>query len=242
MIPCEPSAQRAQFEPTRWSLVLRSCAEESTLRRQALESLCAAYWYPLYAYLRRSGRSVENAQDLTQDFFARLLNGRLLESANPEKGKFRTLLLSALRHLDADAYKAASTQKRGGRAPVVSMDSVTAEERWQIDASRWEAPERTFDRAWANSVLERVGQRLRDEHAGDKARVFSELSRRLTGGGDDGLAEIGERLGMTEGAVKMALSRLRRRYADALRAEIAETVGSRGDVQEELRYLLSTFS
>ncbi len=244
MKSADPGHAPAAFEPTRWSLVLRSREEDSVVRRRALGELCAAYWYPLYAFLRRSGRSVEDAQDLTQDFFARLLDGSLLASADQAKGKFRTLLLAALKHMDANAWKAARTQKRGGGAEVVPLDHALAENRWQEDASQGGLPEVAFDRAWANTVMDRASRQLHAEFvAGNKAELFAELFPRLNGGGGaaGGLAAVGERLGMTEAAVKMALSRMRQRYADALRAEIAQTVGSRGDVQDELRYLLTVF-
>lgn len=233
----------ALFEPTRWSLVLRARAGDEAERTAALEALCSAYWYPLYAFLRRSGRGVEDAQDLTQEFFSRLMDGSLLSSADPAKGKFRTLLLAALKNLDANAWKAAHTQKRGGGINVVPLDSVLAENRWQEDASLGGQPEAAFDRAWANTVMDRASRQLHTEFvAGNKAELFAELFPRLNGGGAvGGLAAVGERLSMTEAAVKMALSRMRQRFADALRAEIAQTVGSRGDVQDELRYLLTVF-
>lgn len=233
--------ENAKFEPTRWSLVLRARAVDDSVRREALGSLCRAYWYPLYAFLRRSGREIEDAQDLTQDFFARLLDGSLLTAADPAKGKFRTLLLTSLQHLDADAWRAMRRQKRGGEVQFVELDTVLAEERWLADASFAASPEMAFDRAWAMQVMERAGNRLRAEYRG-KPELFEELMPRLTGGGADHLAEIGQRLEMTEAAVKMALSRLRRSYGDILRAEIMETVGSHSDIQQELRYLLSTFS
>lgn len=230
------------FEPTRWSLVLRSREEDSVVRRKALGELCAAYWYPLYAFLRRSGRGVEDAQDLAQDFFARLMDGTLLAGANPKKGKFRTLLLAALKNMDANAWNAARAQKRGGGAEVVPLDAGLAEDRWLAEPAGI-AADAAFDRAWANTVMDRAGAQLQAEYVtGGKAALFSELFPRLNGGSAaDGLAAVAERLGMTEAAVKMALSRMRPRYADALRAEIAQTVGSRGDVQEELRYLLTVF-
>ena len=232
-----------QFEPTRWSLVFRARTEDTAHRHVALEELYRAYWYPLYAFLRRSGRGVEDSQDLAQDFFTRLLDGRLLRNADPAKGRFRTLLLASLKHLDADAYKAARAAKRGGRLEFVEMDIDQAEEKWHLEESLAASPELAFDRAWANTVMDRAGRELRGEYiSGGKAALFDELFPRLNGGGgDDGLAAVAKRLSMTEAAVKMALSRMRRRYADALRAEIAHTVGSRGDVQEELRYLLSAF-
>lgn len=125
----------ARFEATRWSLILRARAEDTLQRTVALEELCGVYWYPLYAFLRRSGRGVEDAQDLTQDFFARLVDGALLAGADPSKGKFRTLLLVALRNMDANAWQAARARKRGGGARVISMESPLAEERWLVDAS-----------------------------------------------------------------------------------------------------------
>lgn len=237
-----PSSAAALFEPTRWSLVLRSREENSAVRRRALGELCAAYWYPLYAFLRRSGRGAEDAQDLTQDFFARLLDGALLSTATPAKGRFRTLLLAALRNLDANAWNAAQAQKRGGGVEAVPIDVAMAEDRWQAEPEGVPA-EAAFDRAWANTVMDRASTLLQAEYAkAGKAALFSELFPRLNGGiVPDSLAAVAERLGMSEPAVKMALSRMRPRYADALRAEIAQTVGSHGDVQEELHYLLTVF-
>ena len=231
-----------RFEPTRWSMVLRAREGDESQRRVALGVLCLAYWYPLYAFLRRSGRPVEDAQDLAQEFFVRLMDGRLLETADPARGKFRTLLLAALKNLDANAWAAARAQKRGGRVEVVSLDMAMAEDRWQAEPAGV-AAEAAFDRAWANTVMDRAGAQLQAEYvAGGKAELFSELFPRLNGASAaDGLAAVAERVGMTEAAVKMALSRMRPRYADALRAEIAHTVGSHGGVQEELGYLLTVF-
>ena len=236
-----PGMPARQFEPTRWSLVLRARAGDDAQRRQALEDLCRAYWYPLYAFLRRTGRGVEDAQDLTQDFFARLLQGNLLASADPGKGKFRTLLLAALKHLDLDAWKSARTEKRGGRMEFIFLDHESAEQRWLADASFVGTPEAAFDRAWAMEVMDRAGRRLRADYEG-KSALLEALLPRLTGGGTEPLAEVGVRLGMSEAAVKMALSRLRRHFGDTLRAEILETVGSHADIQDELRYLLTAFS
>jgi RNA polymerase sigma factor (sigma-70 family) len=232
-----------RFEATRWSLILRARDEDTIQRKQALEELCQSYWYPLYAFLRRNGRGVEDAQDLTQDFFARLLNGALLSGANPSKGRFRTLLLSALRNMDVNAWKAASAQKRGGGAQLLSLDNELTEERWQADATLGGNPEVAFDRAWANTVMDRASSNLHAEFvSAGKGELFAELFPRLNGSGaEDGLAEAGARLGMTEAAVKMAFSRMRRKFADAMRAEIAHTVGSQDDIQDELRYLLGIF-
>ncbi len=231
-----------KFEATRWSVVLRSKEENSEVRRRALGDLCAAYWYPLYVFLRQSGRTPEDAQDLTQDFFLQLMNGSLLAGAAPEKGKFRTLLLAAVKNLDANAWTAARAQKRGGRAEIIPLNVAMAEDRWQLEAPGVTV-DVAFDRAWANTVIDRAGARLQAEFiAAGKVELFTELFPRLNGGhASDGLAAVAVRLGMTEAAVKMALSRMRPRYADALRAEISETVGTYDDVQEELRYLLAVF-
>ena len=232
----------AQFEATRWSLVLKAGAADETLRRAALEQLCRAYWYPLYAYLRRSGRGVEDAEDLAQEFFVRLLDGRLLGVADPARGKFRTLLLSSLQQVDADAWREANAQKRGGCAVVVPIDSEFAEERFLADKSEGGSPELAFDRAWAAAVMERAWARLRESYA-EKAALFAELAPRLSGAAATGtLAEAGARLGMSEDATKQALSRMRQRLGEALKAEVAETVGSPDAVQQEMRHLLALFS
>ncbi len=242
MIPeATQATPRGPFEPTRWSLVLRARAEDTAQRHTALGELYAGYWSPLYAFLRRSGRSPDDARDLAQEFFVRLLDGTLLAAADPAKGRFRTLLLAGLRHLDANALRATHTAKRGGGLEHLPLDLAPAEERWLAEASRNDSPEQAFDRAWANVVIDRASICLRDSYqAAGKGPLFDELFPRLLGGrAEGGLAAAGERLGLSEGSVKMALSRLRHRFGEALQAEIAHTVGSRADVQEELRYLLT---
>ena len=234
----------ARFEPTRWSLVLRARSLDDEARRAALEALCRAYWYPLYAFLRHSGRSVEDAQDLTQEFFARLLSGQLLDAADPARGKFRTLLLAALRRVDVDEWRTASAQKRGGNVAFVSIDSEHAEESFLEDRSSAGSPELAFDRAWAAALMARTWERLRLSYGTPElAALFAELAPRLSGAGGEGtLAEVGARLGMSEDAVKKAFSRMRQRFGEALRAEVAETVGSREAAEQELSHLLSLFS
>jgi DNA-directed RNA polymerase specialized sigma24 family protein len=238
-IPAHPE----NFEPTRWSLVLRAAAVDSTRRRAALEDLCRAYWYPLYAFLRRSGRGREDAEDIAQEFFARLLDGRLLAGADPAKGKFRTLLLAALRKTDADAWRTSSALKRGGGAVAVPIDGDFAEKRFLADESEGGLPELAFDRAWAAALMERAWARLREKYTTpEKAAQFAEFAPRLSGGGGTGtLADAGARLGMSEPAARQAIARLRQKFGEVLRAEVAETVGSREAVQEEMRHLLSLF-
>ncbi len=228
------------FEPTRWSLVLRAGAEETAQRSAALSELFRAYWSPVFAFLRRSGRSTEDARDLAQEFFVRLMDGSLVSSADPSKGRFRTLLLAGLRHLDANAYRAARAAKRGGGQELLPLDAV-AEDEWQAAAAGTDSPEVAFDRAWANVVMDRASARLRAEyHEAGKGTLFDALFPRvLVGRGETGLAVVAQQLGSSESALKMALSRLRHRFGDALRAEVGDTVDSRTDVQEELRYLLS---
>ena len=234
--------ENAPFEVTRWSLVLRARGSDDEERRAALEQLCRAYWYPLYAFLRRSGRGREDAEDLAQEFFVRLLDGRLLGAADPARGKFRTLLLSSLQQVDADAWRAAHAQKRGGGMVIVAIDSELAEERFLADKSEGGSPELAFDRAWAAAVMERAWARLRESYA-EKAALFAELAPRLSGAAVPGtLAEAGARLGMSEDATKQAMSRMRQRLGEALKAEVAETVGSPDAVQQEMRHLLALFS
>ena len=144
-----------QFEQTRWSLILRARSEDDAARRQALEDLCRAYWYPLYAYLRRSGNSTEDAQDLAQDFFARLMDGTLLSAAEPAKGRFRTLLLATLKNLATNTWRATQRQKRGGGVEIISLDIAMAEDRWQAEPAGG-PPEAAFDRAWAHTVIDRA--------------------------------------------------------------------------------------
>ncbi len=237
----EPS-HHSPFEITRWSLILRATEENSVVRLRALGELCSAYWYPLYAFLRRSGRGVEDAQDLVQDFFGRLMKGSLLAGANPHKGKFRSLLLAALKNVEANAGRTASAQKRGGGVQLIPLDTALAEEAWQADVHQG-SPEKEFDRAWAKTVILQASTALHEDYrASGKMELFAALFPRLNGvRSAETLAEVGVRLGITEGAAKMAISRMKAKYTDALRAEISQTVGSQGDAEEEFRHLLAAF-
>lgn len=230
------------FEITRWSIIIRAKEENSVVRQRALGELCSTYWYPLYAFLRRSGRSVEDAQDLVQDFFGRLGDGSLLAGASPSKGKFRSLLLAALKNVESNAQRTARAQKRGGGAEMVSLDVAMAEQAWQADPKQ-DGPDKTFDRAWARTVIAEAAAALRGEYAtSGKEALFEALFPKLNGvRTSETLAELGNRIGMSEAAVKMAFSRMKARYADALRAEVSLTVGSQGDAEEEIRYLTTIF-
>lgn len=226
-----------QFVTTRWSVVL-AAGRDSTQAHDALEHLCRVYWYPLYAYVRRQGHSPEDAQDLTQSFFAKLIAKHYLGDVDRSKGKFRSFLLASLKHFLANEWDKARAQKRGGGQTVVSLD---AETRYGLEPSDEASADKIYERRWALTLLDEVLKRLRDEYAADrKGKLFEELKETLTAGKSEvGYAEIGMRLGMSEGAVKVAVHRLRQRYRDLLRAEVAETVASPEEVDEEIRALFA---
>lgn len=223
--------------------MLRSRDEASSgVRLRAMEELCRAYWYPLYAFLRSSGNAVHDAQDLVQGFFQSLADGRLLSAAAPEKGRFRTLLLLGLKRFAANEATRERAWKRGGRVETIPLDEALAEERWQEHADLMAEPEAAFDRAWAVAVMEGALARMREEYeAPERRALFDALAPRLTGTADERLGDIAGRLGMSEAAVKMALSRMRRVFGHALRAAVADTVVGEAEIQEELRYLLLQF-
>ena len=229
-----------RFATTRWSQVLAAGQAPTVMSREALANLCEVYWYPLYAYVRRRGHSPEDSQDLTQAFFARLLEKNWLDTVTPEKGKFRAFLLAAVKHFLANEWDKAQAQKRGGGVVPVSLD---AETRYQREPLNELTPDRLFDRQWALALLEIVLAKLRDEHdTADKRRLFEALRGTLTGDQPEaGYAELGRQLGINEGAIKVAVHRLRKRYRELLRAEIAQTVSDPGQVAEELRSLFAAF-
>jgi RNA polymerase sigma-70 factor (ECF subfamily) len=228
-----------RFHTTRWSLVLAAGQPESTASREALSTLCRIYWYPLYAYARRQVSHAE-AEDLTQGFFAQLLEKDYLRVADPERGKFRSFLLTAFKHFLSKERDRAGALKRGGGSQVLPLDFQTGEERYSREPAHQATPERIFERRWALALLDRVLARLREEfEQGGKQRLFECLKFCLTGEKNPGKSyeELGEELAMTEGAIKIAVHRLRRRYQELLREEIAQTVATPEDVEEELRDL-----
>jgi DNA-directed RNA polymerase specialized sigma24 family protein len=238
-----PPASDAWFVTTHWSVVLSAREKRSPQSTAALEILCRTYWYPLYAFLRRQGRPPHDAQDLTQGFFARLLQKDYLLAVAREKGKFRTFLLVALKRFLANEWDREHAQKRGGFAPVVPIDQEFAESRFAADPSPNIQPDVLFDRQWAMTLLERAMSQLREEYVGSgRAKLFEHLETSLARG-ESALpyAEIATRLNLTEAAVKMAVHRMRARYREILRAEIAHTVASPGEVEEEVRHLFSAF-
>ena len=221
---------------------MRAAAGDDVRAREAMTWLFKNYWHPLYTFMRGTGRTKEAAEDVVQEFFARLLDGRLLTSVTPERGRFRTMMLASLRNLDTDFRRSEVAQKRGGGVEHVSLDFEDAEAAWLRVADEALTPEAAFDRAWAQSLVELSGRRLRAEfEAAGKGALFAALFPFVTGGAGE-FAAAAARLDMNEKAARMALSRLRRRYTAAIRAEVAETVGSHDDEQDELRYLLDNFS
>jgi RNA polymerase sigma-70 factor (ECF subfamily) len=231
------------FVTTHWSLVLSAQDKASPQSAEALSKLCRAYWYPLYAYVRRLGHGPHDAEDLTQEFFARLLAKDYLSAADREKGRFRTFLLVALKRFMANEWDRQHAGKRGGFSPIVSIDQELAESHFASEPAHDLQPDVLFDRQWASTLLERTMARLQKEYlATGRAKLFEHL-RSCFARDESALAyaEIAARLNLTEAAVKMAVQRLRARYREILRDEIAETVASAAEVEEEIRHLFSTF-
>jgi RNA polymerase sigma-70 factor (ECF subfamily) len=236
--------ERGLFVTTHWSVVLQAGGSESAQAQQALEKLCTAYWYPLYAYVRRQGRSPEDAQDLTQEFFARLLEQKKLRLADRNRGRFRTFLLTSLKHFLINEWKEANRQKRGGGRQLISLNAEETETRFRAEPADNRSPDKEFGRRWALVVLDRVLDQIHGEFAADeRGQVFEELKASLTGEeNESSYAEIGRRLGMTEGNLKVTVHRMRRRYRELLRQEISMTVDGPEAIDEEMRDLLAALS
>jgi RNA polymerase sigma factor (sigma-70 family) len=234
-----------RFVTTRWTLVAAAAADSSDPQRQeALGDLCQAYWPPLYAFLRRRGHSPEDAQDLTQGFFARVLERRDFRAADPARGRFRSFLLSALQHYAINEHERASTVKRGGRVQRLSLDFEEVERTYVLEARHDDSPDRVFNRKWAAISLDRALGRLRDEcHTLGKGAVADALLPYLADTGQlPAYRTVAEQLGLTEGATKVAVHRLRQRFGAILRLEIAETVLAPADVDDEVRELIRALS
>jgi RNA polymerase sigma-70 factor (ECF subfamily) len=225
---------------TRWSLVLAAGDRDSPAGRQALAQLCALYWHPVYAFVRRRGHAREQAEDLTQGFFARLIEKGGLAAADPSRGRFRSFLLAACQHYLANERERAAAQKRGGGARPVSIDAAAAEARYARALADAETPQVAYEREWVLTLLARVLRGLREEYAETgRAAQFDRLKRFLTSeDASDTHAAAARDLGATEGAVKVAVHRLRSRYREALHAAVAATVASEEDVADEIAYCL----
>lgn len=238
-----PQGSDGWFVTTHWSVVLSAQDKESSRSTEALETLCRTYWYPLYAYARRTGHNASDAEDLTQGFFARLLEKDYLRSAAREKGRFRAFLLVALKRFLANEWDRQHAAKRGGFTTVVPIDQKVAETRFASEAAHHVPPDVLFDRQWAMTLLERTMALLKEEYLGSgRAKLFEYLQSALAKE-ESALpyAEIANRLNLTEAAVKMAVHRLRGRYREILQSEIAQTVSSADEVEEEIRHLFSAF-
>jgi len=228
------------FETTRWSLVVAAGSGDSSAARAALSTLCETYWYPLYAYVRRRGISADDARDVTQGFFTLLLARRDFEHLRQERGRFRAFLLASLQHFLANDAARRRTLKRGGQITFLPLAFDDAEGRYRIEPEEAATPETLYERRWALTVIDRVLNELRLEWEGDgRGAEFDELKACLLGvNPSGGYATIAARLDTSEGAVKTAVHRLRRRFQAALRKDIAETVSDPADVDDELRYLV----
>lgn len=232
-------SRKARFDSTRWSLVLAAGAEGASGAGRALQTLCEAYWPPIYAYVRREGHQPAEAQDLTQGFFALLLQRDDIRSARPEKGRFRSFLLTALKHFLINEGRKARAVKRGGGHLVLSLDFDSAESQLSLQPADRSTPESLFHRQWALTLLANVQDRLQGEmEASDRGPLFTALQPHLVGEADtERYAAIAGRLDMTEAAVKMAMTRLRKRYRELLRYEIAQTVACEADIDDEIHEL-----
>ena len=237
----EQSGTRSTFSTTHWSVVLEAGRGDSPEAAQALERLCGAYWYPLYAYVRRQGHAPPDAQDLVQDFFAHFLEHNYLRLADRTRGRFRTFLLTSLQHFLINEWRKTNRQRRGGSQRILSLDEEMAESRFAGEPAIEQPPDTLYDRGWAAILLERALAALRAEFAQSGKEGLFERLKVFVWGEKNALsyAAMAEQLGMTEGAVKVAVHRLRQRYGELLRAEVAPTVTTAAEVNEELRYLVS---
>ncbi len=232
------------FDTTRWSIVLKAGQQDLPEAAEALEKLCRSYWYPLYVYVRRQGYAAEDAKDLTQAFFAHLLRKNFLSGVGPEKGRFRSFLLTCLKHFLVDEWEKGRSAKRGGGCVPVLVDSEHAEARYLLEGRPDTSAEHLYERRWALEILGHVLNQLRDESAASgKQRLFDELQPSLLGEcSTETYAQLGSRLGMSETGVKVAVHRLRQRYRELLREDIAHTVTRPEEVEQEMRYLFAVVS
>jgi RNA polymerase sigma-70 factor (ECF subfamily) len=232
------------FKTTLWSIVLSAGNKSESVAQPALEELCRTYWFPLYAYVRRQGVSPEDAKDLTQAFFERFLQRGYFAHADPERGRFRAYLLTCMKRFLAEEWRRTNRQKRGAGVVFVQIETEDAEGRYTAAPPTELSPDRLYDRHWAEAILERTTARLmRDYEKTGRAAVCSQLQQFLWGGQREiAYGELGAKLGMSEGAVKVAVHRLRQRFRDLVREEVAGTVQTPEEVDGEIKHLLATFA
>ncbi len=242
--PPGKAARQPAFVTTHWSVVFSAGGSDTTRARDALARLCQTYWYPLYAYVRRRGNSPHDAQDLTQAFFAHLLERQKLAAADPERGRFRSFLLGAMNHFLINEWQKARAQKRGGGSQTISLDLAAAEERFDLEPADHFSPDKIFEKQWALTLLGEVLNRLEAEYQREgKGGLFAALKQTLMGSRESQpYSELAAKLGMNENAIKVAVHRLRRRYRELIRDEIAGTLASQRDIEEEMRHLFSALA
>jgi RNA polymerase sigma-70 factor (ECF subfamily) len=233
--------QQARFATTEWSLILSAADHASPRFRQSLAELCQKYWYPLYAFVRRQGNAPAEAEDLTQEFFLRLVEKDYLEAAGPEKGKFRTFMLVCLRRFLANEHDRKVAQKRGGQSRLVSIDLASAESSYQLEPVESTTPEHIFERRWALALLDCVVQRLQGEYAAaGKQPLFNELKVFLVmEDAPSSYADLSRRMQLSEGALKVAVHRLRKRYGQLLSVEVTRTLDGHSSVRDEINELIA---
>lgn len=236
--------EAASFTTTHWSVVLNAQSLDEPGASAAMETLCRTYYYPLYAFARRHGHDAVDAQDLTQEFFHRFLSRNYLGSVSREKGRFRSFLLASLKHFLNVARVRDAAIKRGGRQTFVALDDACVEERFVAEAGSGLAPESAYDRGWATTLMERAWRGLREDcRAEGKAELFEQLKPFLSREPVDGeYARVAPAAGMSPGAFSVAVHRLRHRYGQRVRAEVANTVAHPGDVEDELRHLFEVLT
>jgi RNA polymerase sigma-70 factor (ECF subfamily) len=240
----ESSSSDRSFRTTLWGVVLEAGKGGSERSSTALERLCQAYWYPLYVFVRRQGHGPEDAQDLVQEFFARVLDRNYFRAADPEKGRFRFFLIAAMRHFLAKEWDRAHCQKRGGGSQFLPFEDENPETRYLAEAPHHLSAEKAYARRWALTLLDQTLEKLKAEYsAAGRAELFSELVVFLNGEQSPGAsAEICQRLGMREGTLRVTVHRLRQRYRELLRLEISRTVENPADIDDEIRHLFDALS
>lgn len=243
MPPSERAEQQARFNTTRWALVLAAVDKNDTEAFEALSELCRIYWYPLYAYLRRSGHSEHAAEDLTQGFFEHLLSRNGLANVQAEKGRFRSYLLSSLKNYVINEHYRSTAQRRGGIAERISLDALQPAERYRLEPVDNLTPDALFERRWALAVVEQVLAKVRDEFGrGDRAKLFDALKPALLGEHAKPYSVLADEHGLTESAIKVSVHRLRQRFRTALQETVAATVASHETVDEEIGFLINALA
>jgi RNA polymerase sigma-70 factor (ECF subfamily) len=232
------------FHTTHWTVVFAAQDRDGKGASEALAELCSAYWYPLYAFVRRQGSTAHEAEDLTQEFFRRFLERRALEVVRPDAGKFRSFLLACLKNFLANERLRAQTLRRGGAYQILPLDSGDAETRYTLEPADQRTPEAIFERRWAFTVLERTMAQLRREYSSDEKRALFDALQGFLPSGQEALsrAEVAAKRGVSAGAIDVAVHRLRQRFGALLREQVARTVSSEAEVEEEIRYLISVLS